>query len=228
MLTRSASPTATPLQHDRIADNGDAAGRPGDQVVSVAAGSGFLCAGGRARDAIGHQTRQPAGSSPAAGPNPPGPTPASGHAAQANHAGTAAVLAGADHCRCWRSLLAAALAWFLIELFQPFGVSPHGSVKVVIPPKSSSSDVAKLLHADHVISSSFFFELRATLAGDRSKLRSGTYHLQEGMSYSSVLKRLTTVPPPVPTTKLTIEDGTAERRSRPCSGSRGSRAITSR
>jgi UPF0755 protein len=104
-------------------------------------------------------------------------------------------------------LLAAALAWFLIELFQPFGVSPHGHVKVVIPPKSSSSDVAKLLHADHVISSSFFFELRATLAGDRSKLRSGTYHLQEGMSYSSVLKKLTTVPPPVPTTKLTIEDG---------------------
>jgi UPF0755 protein len=104
-------------------------------------------------------------------------------------------------------LLAAALAWFLIELFQPFGVSPHGRVKVVIPPNSSSSDVAKLLHADHVISSTFFFELRATLAGDRSDLRSGTYHLQEGMSYGSVLKKLTTVPPPVPTTKLTIEDG---------------------
>ena len=104
-------------------------------------------------------------------------------------------------------LLAAALAWFLIELFQPFGVSPHGRVKVVIPPNSSSSDVAKLLHADHVISSTFFFELRATLAGDRSDLRSGTYRLQEGMSYGSVLKKLTTVPPPVPTTKLTIEDG---------------------
>jgi UPF0755 protein len=104
-------------------------------------------------------------------------------------------------------VLAAALAWFLIELFQPFGVSPHGRVKVVIAPNSSSSDVAKLLHADHVISSTFFFELRATLAGDRSDLRSGTYHLQEGMSYGSVLKKLTTAPSPVPTTKLTIEDG---------------------
>jgi UPF0755 protein len=104
-------------------------------------------------------------------------------------------------------VLAAALAWFLIELFQPFGTSPHGHVKVVIPPNSSSSDVGKLLHADHVISSSFFFELRATLAGDRSDLRSGTYHLQEGMSYSSVLKKLTTVPPPIPTTKLTLTDG---------------------
>ena len=119
----------------------------------------------------------------------------------------AAALAGPDRRRCWRSLLAAALAWFLIELFQPFGTSPHGHVKVVIPPNSSSSDVGKLLHADGVISSSFFFELRATLAGDRSDLRSGTYHLQEGMSYSSVLKKLTTAPPPIPTTKLTITDG---------------------
>ena len=104
-------------------------------------------------------------------------------------------------------VLAAALAWFLVELFQPFGTSPHGHVKVVIPPNSSAGDVGKLLHADHVISSSFFFELRATLAGDRSDLRSGTYHLQEGMSYGSVLKKLTTVPPPIPTTKLTLTDG---------------------
>ena len=104
-------------------------------------------------------------------------------------------------------VLAAALAWFLIQLFQPFGVSPHGRVTVTIPAHSSSSDVAKLLHHDHVISSSFFFELRATLDGDRSELRSGTYHLQEGMSYESVLKKLTTVPPPIPTIKLTIEDG---------------------
>jgi peptidoglycan lytic transglycosylase G len=103
--------------------------------------------------------------------------------------------------------LAAALAWFLIELFQPFGTSPHGHVKVTIPPDSSSSDVAKLLHHDGVISSTFFFELRATLSGDRDKLRSGTYHLQQGMSYGSVLSKLTKVPPKIPTTKVTITDG---------------------
>ena len=86
----------------------------------------------------------------------------------------------------------------------------------MIPPNSSSSDVGKLLHADDVVSSSFFFELRATLAGDRSDLRSGTYHLQKGMSYSSVLKKLTTAPPAIPTTKLTLRTGTAARRSRRC------------
>jgi UPF0755 protein len=104
-------------------------------------------------------------------------------------------------------VVAAALIWFLIELFQPFGTSPHGRVTVRIPPNSSSKDVGKLLHHDGVISSAFFFELRATLSGDRDKLRSGTYHLQEGMSYSSVLSKLTKVPPKIPTTKLTIEDG---------------------
>jgi UPF0755 protein len=104
-------------------------------------------------------------------------------------------------------LVAAALAWFLIELFQPFGTSPHGHVRVTIPPDSSSKDVGKLLHHDGVVASSFFFELRATLSGDRDKLRSGTYHLQKGMSYSSVLSKLTKVPPKIPTTKLTIEDG---------------------
>jgi UPF0755 protein len=104
-------------------------------------------------------------------------------------------------------LIAAALALFLIELFQPFGTSPHGQVKVTIAPDSSSSDVGKLLHHDGVISSSFFFELRATLSGDRSKLRSGTYRLQKDMSYGSVLSRLTKVPPKIPTTKLTIADG---------------------
>ncbi|HEX5191657.1 MAG TPA: endolytic transglycosylase MltG [Solirubrobacteraceae bacterium] len=104
-------------------------------------------------------------------------------------------------------LLAAALAWFLIELFQPFGTSPHGHVTVTIPPDSSSGDVAKLLHDDGVIASSFFFEARATLSGDRDKLRSGTYHLQKGMSYGSVLSKLTKVPPKIPTTKVTIADG---------------------
>lgn len=104
-------------------------------------------------------------------------------------------------------VIAAALAWFLIQLFQPFGTSAHGHVRVTIPNDASASDVAKVLHDDGVISSQLFFELRATLAGDRSKLRAGHYRLQQGMSYGAVLRKLTTVPPPVPTTKLTITDG---------------------
>ena len=104
-------------------------------------------------------------------------------------------------------LAAAALIWFLIELFQPFGTSPHGHVTVVIPPHSSTDEIASTLHHDGVISSAFLFKLRATLAGERSDLRSGTYHLAEGMSYGAVLSALTKVPPAAKVSEVTITDG---------------------
>ncbi len=104
-------------------------------------------------------------------------------------------------------VLGIAAIWFLVQLFQPFHGSGHGSVIVRIPPRSTSSQIGDLLERDGVISSAFFFELRATLSGQRSDLRSGTYHLKLDMNYSDVLKILTTPPPPVPTTQLTIVPG---------------------
>jgi UPF0755 protein len=104
-------------------------------------------------------------------------------------------------------VLAAAVVWFAIELFQPFGVSPHGHVTIRIPERTSSSTVARMLAADRVISSRFFFELRATLDGSRRDIRAGTYRLQLGMSYESVLKKLTAVPKQARTSELTIAEG---------------------
>ncbi len=104
-------------------------------------------------------------------------------------------------------VLAAAIVWFAIELFQPFGVSPHGHVTVRIPERTSSSAVARMLAADGVISSRFFFEVRATLDGDRSDIRAGTYHLQSGMSYESVLAKLTAIPKAARTSDITIAEG---------------------
>jgi len=115
----------------------------------------------------------------------------------------------------WRARLGAlivfvavgALVWFLIELFQPLGTSPHGSVTVVIPHNSSTKEIGALLEREGVIAHGFFFELRATLGGERSDLRSGTYHLQEDMSYSSVLSVLSKPPHAAPVTQLTISEG---------------------
>jgi UPF0755 protein len=104
-------------------------------------------------------------------------------------------------------ILAGALIWFLIELFQPFHGSPHGRIRVVIPAHSSSGQIGDLLERDGVISSSFFFQLRATLAGERGDLRPGIYHLQLGMSYGDVLKVLTKAPKPAKVTNLTITEG---------------------
>jgi UPF0755 protein len=103
--------------------------------------------------------------------------------------------------------LAAALIWFAVQLFQPLGTSPHGDVRVVVPAKSTSSQIGDLLAREGVISSSFFFELRATLAGERSSLRAGVYHLQKGMSYGAVLTKLTTAPPAAKVSALTIAEG---------------------
>jgi UPF0755 protein len=104
-------------------------------------------------------------------------------------------------------LLAAGLIWFLIQLFQPFHGKPHGSVRVTIPAHMSARGVGDLLARDGVIPSGFFFELRATLAGQRGELRQGRYRLQLGMSYGSVLSRLTTAPPAAKVTELTITEG---------------------
>ena len=109
-------------------------------------------------------------------------------------------------------LLAAALIWFCIELFQPFHGSGHGSVTVRIPPHSSSSQVGDLLERQGVVASGFFFDLRATLAGDRGKLLPGTYHLKLDMSYGAALKALTTPPPAAKVTNVTIVPGRTRRQ----------------
>jgi uncharacterized YceG family protein len=109
-------------------------------------------------------------------------------------------------------VLAAALIWFCVELFQPFHGSGHGRITVRIPPHSSSSQVGDLLEREGVVASGFFFDLRATLAGDRGKLMAGTYHLKLDMSYGAALKTLTTAPPAAKVTNVTIVPGRTRRQ----------------
>jgi uncharacterized YceG family protein len=103
--------------------------------------------------------------------------------------------------------LAVGVIWFLVELYQPFHGPPHGSVTVTIPPHASSRAIGDELARAGVISSGFFFDLRATLAGERGDLRAGTYNLQRDMTYSKVLKVLTTAPVGPPVTNITIIEG---------------------
>jgi UPF0755 protein len=154
--------------------------------------------------------RETAGGSPGRKPRPAKPRPAKPRPAKRRRPPTAR----RSHAR-WIGrvssvlalILAGALIWFLFELFQPLGSSPHGSVTVEIPAHSSATQIGKQLAADGVISSAFFFEARATLAGDRGDLRPGTYHFQLGMSYGSVLTALTKAPPAAKVSELTIAEG---------------------
>ncbi len=117
--------------------------------------------------------------------------------------------------RSWRGrvgalvalVVAAGLIWFAVQLFQPLHGSSHGHITVIVPAKATSSQIGDLLARDGVIDSSLFFQLRATLAGERSDLRSGVYHLQLGMTYGAVLTALTKAPPAAKVSTLTITEG---------------------
>jgi UPF0755 protein len=109
-------------------------------------------------------------------------------------------------------ILTAAAIWFLVELFQPFHGAGHGSVVFTVRAGEGASTIGDELANAGVVSSGFFFGLRATLAGDRGDLRAGTYHLKRDMSYGHVLTVLTTPPKPVPTTNVTVIPGRTRRQ----------------
>jgi uncharacterized YceG family protein len=109
-------------------------------------------------------------------------------------------------------LLAAAVIWFCIELFQPFHGSAYGKVTVTVPGQAGARQVGDLLARDGVVASGFFFDLRAALAGDRGDLRAGTYHLKRNMTYGQALKALTTPPPAAKTSEVTMVPGETRRQ----------------
>jgi peptidoglycan lytic transglycosylase G len=124
------------------------------------------------------------------------------------------------------ALAAAGLAvWFLVSLFQPFKGGGSGSVAVTIPKGASASDIGKLLAQRDVVSSDFFFSLRAGIAGKRGSLRSGRFVLKHGMSYGAALDALTKSPATPVLTKITIPEGRSRREIVPLvkpTGLRGS------
>jgi UPF0755 protein len=92
------------------------------------------------------------------------------------------------------AVLAVALLWFLIVLFQPFKGDGHGRVTVAIPKGSGVGEIADVLERRGVISSGFLFELRATLAGKRGDLKPGSYALRRDMSFGAAIDALTKGP----------------------------------
>jgi UPF0755 protein len=118
-----------------------------------------------------------------------------------------------------RRRLAAALAvaiaallvvWFLTSLFQPFKGDGNGDVRVVIPKGAGVGDIGDLLERRGVVSSSFFFSLRAHVSGKGGDLRPGTYTLSKGMSNGAALDAIAKGPPSNIVT-LTIPEGRSRR-----------------
>jgi UPF0755 protein len=109
-------------------------------------------------------------------------------------------------------LAAAALVWFLISLFQPFAGEGHGRVIVQIPKGSSASEIGSILAREDVVSSGFFFDLRALLEGKRGSLHSGRFALEHDMSYAAAIDALSKPPPKAIAVKVTIPEGYTRRQ----------------
>jgi peptidoglycan lytic transglycosylase G len=111
---------------------------------------------------------------------------------------------------CLGALIAVALAWFLISLFQPFKGRGHGQVLVVIPKGAGVGDIGRTLERRRVVSNSFFFDLRATVSGKRKDLKPGAYRLERDMSYGAALDAIAGGPPSNVVT-MVIPEGRSRR-----------------
>jgi UPF0755 protein len=125
-------------------------------------------------------------------------------------------------------VLLAALVWFLWSLFQPFHGDGTGRVTVTIPRKTGVGGIASLLEKRGVISSSFFFEARATLAGKRGNLKPGSYVLKRDMSYSAALSALTKGPPNNVVTVVVPEGRSRREISRSLKGLQGNYLVATK
>ena len=90
----------------------------------------------------------------------------------------------------------AGVAWFALNLFQPFQGEGEGQVRVVIPQGASLGDIAEQLEREGVVDSSTFFALRARIAGRSGDLKPGPYSFESGMVYTDVLDTLEQGVPP--------------------------------
>ncbi len=119
------------------------------------------------------------------------------------------------------ALLFGLVALVVVVLFvanaviEPFKGDGAGSVAVKIPAGVNAGDVGSILADRGVVSSAFFFELRATLGGDRGNLRAGVYRLRKGMSNGAALAVLTEVKAAAPVIKVVLPEGPARSEIAP-------------
>ncbi len=117
-------------------------------------------------------------------------------------------------------VLVAAL-FILNGIFEPFKGEGSESVTVKIPPGVDAGDIGTQLADKGVVGSAFFFELRATIGGDRGKLRAGTYKLRKEMSNGAALAVLTNVQKGAAVIDVLVPEGPAREEVAPVVAKQG-------
>jgi UPF0755 protein len=111
--------------------------------------------------------------------------------------------------------LAIAAAVFAYLLYQPLHGDGEGQVEVRVPAGATASEIGDLLADRGVVSSGFFFAIRARLSGQREELRSGRHALRRDMPYGAALTALTTPPTAAPVIDVTVPEGPSRREAAP-------------
>ena len=117
-------------------------------------------------------------------------------------------------------VLVAAL-FILNGIFEPFKGEGSESVTVKIPAGVDAGDIGAQLADKGVVDSAFFFELRATIGGDRGKLRAGTYKLRKAMSNGAALAVLTNVQKGAAVIDVLVPEGPARAEIAPLIAKQG-------
>ncbi len=113
-------------------------------------------------------------------------------------------------------------ALFILNgIFEPFKGGGSESVTVKIPAGVDAGDIGTLLADKGVVGSRFFFELRATIGGDRGKLRAGTYKLRKSMSNGAALAVLTNVQKGAAVIDVLVPEGPAREEIAPVVAKQG-------
>ncbi|CAB4879508.1 unannotated protein [freshwater metagenome] len=114
-------------------------------------------------------------------------------------------------------LLVGVLGFFWLSIFTPFKGDGSGVVSVRIPQGAGAREVGDVLASRGVVSSGFFFSLRAAIAGEKGNLRSGRYTLRRGMSNGAALAVLTAAPQQeqAKVLRITLPEGPGRREIAP-------------
>jgi uncharacterized YceG family protein len=116
--------------------------------------------------------------------------------------------------------LAVAVIWFLVSLYQPGHGDGGKRVRVSVPRGATLDSIAQRLDGAGVVSSPFFFKLRARMSGHADDLKPGIYSLRKDMAYSDVVDRLR-AGVPKRLIQLTIPEGRARWEAAPLVRSAG-------
>lgn len=104
------------------------------------------------------------------------------------------------------------------KTFQPFHGEGEGTVAVTIPEGADAGEIGQILADAGVVDSARFFEINATINGDRGNLRPGKYTLKRGMSNGDAIAALQVVPEgpkPVETVELRLLEGPSRKENAP-------------